>query len=244
MDAKPIIKLFSKESITIHITDFRLTDVSIYGCDADFEYEIRDKETGTLLDTDSQRLEYAFMGVDDGDELYLFLKEKGIDFSAEYDDDYDKLPAGLRQEFEQYLIDMYNDLYHDWFFEDEEDAHEDIVEKLHTYLGRPGDIYVIIGDKVGWIDITDDYFGIHLQCDKNVDLHSVYDMNSEEYIYEIGGVYFEPYVIDWRYKRYALRFFERDEDSRYEVTDEDCCEGAFTDYYGGEGDILYSYHEI
>lgn len=32
--------------------------------------------------------------------------------------------------------------------------------------------------------------------------------------------------------------------SRYEVTDEDCCEGAFPDYYGGEGDILYSYHEI
>ena len=41
--AKPIIKLFSKENVRVHVTDFELLKISFYGCDARFEYEVRDK---------------------------------------------------------------------------------------------------------------------------------------------------------------------------------------------------------
>lgn len=69
---KPIIKLFSEENVRIHVTDFELLDVSFYGCDARFEYEVRDKETNTLLYTDFDAIEYAFMGVDGSEEIYFF----------------------------------------------------------------------------------------------------------------------------------------------------------------------------
>ena len=64
------IKKYCEDNIRIKITDFELLDVSIYGCDARFEFEIRDNETDVLLDTDYETIDYAFMGVDDGEEIY------------------------------------------------------------------------------------------------------------------------------------------------------------------------------
>ncbi|MBQ9190825.1 MAG: hypothetical protein IJ142_04375 [Bacteroidaceae bacterium] len=68
------IKKYCKDNIRIKITDFELLDVSIYGCDARFEFEIRDNKTDVLLDTDYETIDYAFMGVDDGEEIYYFLE--------------------------------------------------------------------------------------------------------------------------------------------------------------------------
>jgi hypothetical protein len=83
------IKKYSRENIHIKITDFELRNVSFYGCDAGFYFEIRDNETDVLLDSDYEIVDNAFMGVDDSEEIYCFLEEKGIDFSEEYDDEYD-----------------------------------------------------------------------------------------------------------------------------------------------------------
>lgn len=229
---KPIIKLFSEENVRIHVTDFELLDVSFYGCDARFEYEVRDKETNTLLYTDFDTIEYAFMGVDGSEEIYFFLEEKGIDFSAEYGDDYDKLPAEIRKEFEQYELSHYNDIYHEYFFDGGSDVQETISEKLLNNLYPiPGDIYVIIGDKVSWMDITNDYFGIHPQSDDIV-IHRVYNMDNEDWIYEVGDVYFELGMIYSQPCQHTLLFYERDEDSRYVVTENDITEGAYPDYDG------------
>lgn len=240
--AKPIIKLFSKENVRIHITDFELLKISFYGCDARFEYEVRDKETDTLLDTTYNTIEYAFMGVDDSEEIYCFLDGKGIDFSADYDDDYDKLPAEIRKEFEQYELSHYNELYHEYFFDGDSDVQETISEKLLNNLyPSPGDIYVIIGDKVSWIDITSDYFGLLPQSDDIV-IHRVYNMDNEDWIYEAEGVYFELGMIYSQPRRHTLLFYERDDDSRYVVTEDDITEGAFPDYDGQAGDELYNYY--
>ena len=155
MKHKPIIKLFSKENVRIHVTDFELLKISFYGCDARFEYEVRDNETNTLLDTDFDTIEYAFMGVDNSEEIYYFLEEKGIEFSAEYDDDYDKLPAEIRKEFEQYELSHYNELYHEYFFDGGSDIQDVICEKLLDNLyPSSGDIYVIIGDRHFYLKIT------------------------------------------------------------------------------------------
>lgn len=243
-EIKPIIKLFSKENVCIHITDFELLKISFYGCDARFEYEVRDKETNTLLYTDFDTIEYAFMGVDDSEEIYYFLEEKGIDFSAEYDNDYDKLPAEIRKEFEQYELSHYNELYHEYFFDGGSDAQDAICAKLIANLyPSPGDIYVIIDDKVSWIDITSDYFGLHPQSGDIV-INRVYNMNSEDWIYEIEGVYFELGMIYSQPRQHTLLFYERDEDSRYVVTGDDITEGAFPDYDGQAGDKLNNYYAI
>lgn len=241
---KPIIKLFSKENVRIHITDFELLKTSFYGCDARFEYEVRDKETNTLLYTDYDTIEYAFTGVDDSEEIYYFFEEKGIDFSVEYDDDFDKLPAEVRKEFEQYELSHYNELYHDYFFDGGSDVPDVICEKLLDNLyPSPGDIYVIIGDKVSWIDITSDYFGLHPQSDDIV-IHRVYNMDEEDWICEIEGVYFALRTNYSSTNRHSLLLYERDEDSRYVVTENDITEDAFPDYDGQAGDELYNYYAI
>lgn len=244
MKQKPIIKLFSKENVRVHVTDFELLKISFYGCDARFEYEVRDKEIDTLLYTDYDTIEYAFMGVDDSEEIYYFLEEKGIDFSAEYDDDYDKLPAEIRKEFEQYELSHYNDIYHEYFFDGGSDVQDVICEKLLDNLyPSSGDIYVICGDKVSWIDITSDYFGIHPQSDEIV-INRVYNMDNEDWIYEVEGVYFELSMIYSQPRQHTLLFYERDEDSRYVITEDDITEGAFPDYDGQAGDELYNYYAI
>ena len=86
---KKLFKQLCKENVRIQIKDFELKDVSFYGCDADFDIEIKDKETGILLATDNVRVENAFWGVDDSEEIYYFLEGKEIDVSEEYDDDFD-----------------------------------------------------------------------------------------------------------------------------------------------------------
>ena len=48
------IKRYSKENVRIQIKDFELENVSFYGCDAYFDIEIKDKETGILLSTDNE----------------------------------------------------------------------------------------------------------------------------------------------------------------------------------------------
>lgn len=244
MKQKPIIKLFSEENVRIHVTDFKLLDTSFYGCDARFEYEVRDKETNTLIFTTYDTIEYAFMGVDDSEEIYYFLEEKGIDFSADYDDDYDKLPAEVRKEFEQYELSHYNDIYHEYFFDGGSDVQDVICEKLLDNLyPSPGDIYVIIDDKVSWIDITSDYFGLHPQSGDIV-IHRVYNMDEEDWIYEIEGVYFALRTNYSSTNRYSLLLYERDDDSRYVVTEDDITECAFPDYDGQAGDELYNYYSV
>ena len=84
------IKKYCEDNVHIKITDFELEDVSFYGCDAWFDFEIIDNETGALLDTDVEKVEYAFMGVDDSEDIYYFLEEKGIDLRAVF-----KLVVGL-----------------------------------------------------------------------------------------------------------------------------------------------------
>ena len=128
------IKKYCEDNVHIKISDFDLLDISIYGCDARFYFEIRDDETDVLLDTDCETIENAFMGVDDDEEIYYFLEEKDIDFSEEYDDDYDQLPDELKKEYEAYLLDHYNDMYHDYFFDSDEKTQQEFVDKIMDQL--------------------------------------------------------------------------------------------------------------
>ena len=233
------VKLYSKENLSIRITDFKLLNVSIYGCDARFDYEIRDQDTDILLDTDCDVIRSAFMGIDDSEELDYFLEEKGIDLSTDYDDDYDKLPESLRKEFEQYQLEMYDDQFHEYFFGEESIAQEDIIAKLKDELSLyKGDIYVIQDEKVSWISISSDYFGKHLKSDEIV-LQTVYNMDTEGWIYDIDGIYFEVYGSNGNY---SLQFYIRADESRYIVKQEDIDNYYFPDYDGRAGDVLYSYY--
>lgn len=80
------IKKYIDDNVSLRVTDFQLLDVSFYGCDARFEFEIRDKETGIVMDPDTEMVEYAFMGVDDGEEIYTFeyMDETLIEKIASY----------------------------------------------------------------------------------------------------------------------------------------------------------------
>ena len=239
---KPVIKIFNKSNVSIRITDFELLDVSFYGCDARFDFEIRDRETDVLLDTSLDIVQDAFPGIDDSEDLYEFLEEKGIDFSADYDDDYDKLPAEMLREFEQREQSMYDDMYHEWFFESDEQEHASIIEKIkdNLYPFR-GDIYVIRGEEVAWIEVSYDYFGYHLKGE-GVNLQFVYDMGTQKWIYEIDGVFFDLFGTDSC--QFALVVYEREEDSRYVVTADDLLIDAFPYFDGDEGDVIYYYHPI
>lgn len=237
------IKKYCEYNVRIKITDFELLDVSIYGCDARFEFEIRDKETDVLLDTDYETIENAFMGVDDDEEIYYFLEEKGIDFSEEYDDDYDKLPDELKKEYEAYELNHYNDLYHDYFCEGDEETQEEFVDKILENFHFPiNKFYIVKGEEVGWIEAITDYFGVHLNCN-GIEIQRVYNVDMEGWIYELDGIYFDIECIDWG-QFYPLEFYERDDKHPIIVTAEDLENDMYPGYDGKAGDVLYNYEMI
>lgn len=243
MSNKTIIKAYRKENVCIKITDFELRDVSFYGCDAIFYFDIYDKETQVLLDTDCEIVENAFMGGDDSEFLWEFLEEKGIDFSEEYDDDFDKLPADLRKEFADYELSFYDDAYHEWFFGDAPSSHEDIINKIMNQLCLDRDkLYVVKGNILRWITVTSDYFGIHLHSDK-VKIESVYNVQMQDWIYEVEGCYFYVTSDLDLIPHYSLVLCKRDEQHPYTVTTDDFKNDIYPGYHGKVGDVIYDYEE-
>jgi hypothetical protein len=242
------VKRYTEENVYVKILDFELTTVSFYGCDARFEIEIRDKETGVLLDETWENLEYAFMGVDDGEDLYYFLEDKGIDFSEQYDDDYSKLPAQLQQEFDEYELSVYDEAYHEYLFDDEDtlkEYSEKILNRCHPVDRYK--LYIIKDSQPKWIDVTYDYFGFHLHS-KDIEIHPVYDMGTESYIYEVEGCYFDLFVTEYTglfsCPEFKVILYTRDENDFYVVTEEDLCDDCYPpDYWGDPGDVLYYYDE-
>ena len=236
------IKKYCKENIYIKVTGFELRDVSFYGCDACFEFEIRDKETDVLLDKDYETVENAFMGVDDSEDIYYFLEEKGIDFSEEYDDDFDKLPDNIKKEFEEYELNLYDESYHEWFFEDGDTVAEgEQVEKImkSLYLDR-NLLYIIKGDNVEWIEIDYDYYGVHLKSE-TVKINRVYNIDMEGWIFEVDGVYFNVCSYDVG-SNFALELYKRDDEHPCVVTDEDLKNENYWGYNGKAGDVIYNYY--
>lgn len=205
------IKKYCKDIIHIKITDFELLDVSIYGCDARFEFEIRDNETDVLLDTDFQKVENAFMGVDDSEE---------------------------------YELQNYNDMYHDWFFEAEEEEQEDIIEKIMDELYLPkGLFYVVKGDSAEWIEAKSDYFGVHLSSD-TLDIRKVYNVEIEDWIYETEGEFFDVVSDGGMSPDFDIEFFKRIEEHPYTVTANDLENDRYTGYVGKPGDVVYDYEDV
>ena len=206
-----MIKKYCKDNIHIKITDFELLDVSIYGCDARFEFEIRDNETDVLLDTDFQKVENAFMGVDDSEE---------------------------------YELQNYNDMYHDWFFEAEEEEQEGIIEKIMDELYLPKDLfYVVKGDSAEWIEAKFDYFGVHLNSD-TLDIRKVYNVDIEDWIYETEGEFFDVVSDGGMSPDFDIEFFKRIEEHPYTVTANDLENDRYTGYVGKPGDVVYDYEDV
>ena len=236
------IKKYCEENVRIKITDFELLDVSFYGCDARFSFEIRDNETDVLLDSDYETVENAFMGVDDEEEIYYFLEEKDIDFSEEYDDDYDQLPNELKKEYETYLLNHYDEMYHEYFFEAEEETQQEFVDKIRKllYLDK-SKFYIIKDEKACWIEASNDYSGVHLSSD-SIALHRVYNVDMEDWIYEADGIYFDVNCSDWGLSPdFSIELFERDEEHPHIVTAEDIEDNRYPGYHGKVGDVLYDY---
>ena len=238
------IKKYCEDNIRIKITDFELLDVSIYGCDARFEFEIRDNETDVLLDTDYETIDYAFMGVDDGEEIYYFLEEKDIDFSEQYDDDYDLLPDELKKEFEAHLLELYNDVYHDYFFDGDEETQEEYVNKImDQYHLNQNLFYIIKDEECCWIEASSDYSGVQLRSDSD-EIRRVYNVNMQDWIYEVDGIYFDVVSDFGMFPEYTIELFERDDKHPYKVTKEDLENDTYPGYLGKVGDVLYSYDDV
>lgn len=206
-----MIKKYCMDNVHIKITDFELLDVSIYGCDARFEFEIRDNETDVLLDTDFQKVENAFMGVDDSEE---------------------------------YELQNYNDMYHDCFFEAEEEEQEGIIEKIMDELYLPkGLFYVVKGDSAEWIEAKSDYFGVHLSSD-TLDIRKVYNVDIEDWIYETEGEFFDVVSDGGMSPDFDIEFFKRIEEHPYTVTANDLENDRYTGYVGKPGDVVYDYEDV
>ena len=236
-----IKQLCNKENVRIQITDFELMNVCIYGCDACFHFEIRDKETNFLLLSDSEIIENAFMGVDDVDEIYYFLEDKGIDFSEEYDEDFSNLPIDLQEEFDEYLFNTYDNVYHETLFDGEESTMECYIDKImHQLDPDKNKFYLIRGKKIAWIKITSDYNGFHLHSD-DVEIKKVYNVDEEDWIYEIEGIFFS---VTGYSNNLKIHYYKRDNTCKFIVTAEKYDNNWFPDYWGKIGDVLYGYNRI
>ncbi|MBR6416935.1 MAG: hypothetical protein IKS22_12670 [Bacteroidales bacterium] len=239
---KTLIRQYCKDNVSIRITDFELRDVSFYGCDALFRFEILDKKSGQLLGEDCEILENAFMGVDDSEELYYFLEEKGIDFSDEYDDDFDKLPPELKSEYQEYILAFWDEQYHESFFEADEGIKREYADRImkQLYVNR-NLLYVIRGDKVGFIKAETDYFGVHLHSD-DVEIKTVYNVDMQGWIYEVEGAYFDVFPSGWGLGDcISFQPLKRKKGRKYVVSEEDLENDVYPGYDGKAGDVLYDY---
>jgi len=241
---KKKIKKYSKENVRIQIKEFELKDVSFFGCDACFDFEIRDKETDVLLATDYVTIENAFMGVVDSDDIYYFLEEKGIDFDKEYDGSFHNLPADLQKEYEDYELEYYNEVYHEQFFDDNDSSHEWYVKKImdQIYL-EENKFYIIHGKDVAWISATQDYFGIHLHSD-DVEIHQVYNLEEQKYIYKAEGIYFDISASYDSPPNFGIHFYKRIKNQKCVVTRKGLRDDYYPGYMGWAGDVLYGYDDI
>lgn len=232
-DMKQELKVFNTENVWIWIKSFELTDVSFYGCDVRFYVEIQDKETGILLKVESVEFKNLFPSVDEDEEIDCFLEGKGIDFYEEYDGDFDNIPKDLQEEYEDYLLQSYNEYYQEMFYFGERSLYkyrEIIIRKFPI----DKQLYLIRGDNVAWITVGVEYGSTKLHS-VDVKIHTVYNINTESWIYDIEGNYFVVYFSCDH--SLHLTFYERDENYKFIVKDDD----FIPDYYGKAGNVLYSY---
>ena len=204
-----------------------------------------------LLDETWENLEYAFMGVDDGEDLYYFLEDKGIDFSEQYDDDYSKLPAQLQQEFDEYELSVYDEAYHEYLFDDEDtlkEYSEKILNRCHPVDRYK--LYIIKDSQPKWIDVTYDYYYGFLLHSKDVFIRGLYNINvdADVYVYRVEDCYFNlletEYTGLFSCPEFKVVLYTRDENDFYVVTEEDLCDDCYPpDYWGDPGDVLYNYYE-
>ena len=238
------IKHYCKNNIRIQITDVQLMDISFYGCDAGFDFEIRDKETDVLLDTGYEYVEYAFPGVDEDEEIDCFLEGKGIDFYEEYDGKFDNIHKDLLEEFKDYLFQIYNEYYQEMFYFGELYLDE-CIEKIMRQLDLANNLlYLVRGENVAWITAKRKsrpfYSGIALYSN-DLTMRAVYNLNNERWLVEAEGHYFQ--VIDGCDGLY-LELYKRREDYKVIVTEDNYNEEDLPGYYGEIGIALYYYDLI
>lgn len=78
-----------------------------------------------------------------------------------------------------------------------------------------------------------------LAMDDEVKIQPVYNVYSEEWIYEAEGVYFS---VEASWTNSYIDQYKRDETCKYIVTEEDLDNNRFPGYDGKVGDVLYGYN--
>lgn len=243
------IKKVNLDNCIIRIKDLEVTDYSFYGTDADFHYDVIDRETNKIIfENEFSSLEWGLMGYEDYDDFDDFLEEKGItyeEFKEKYDEDFDKLPQEMKDEFiisvKERLTDYY---YEEYVGEDLCEIDNDLAEKLLDNLYEKDSYYFIKDEKIYFLDIDYDYFGIHLRNNDNI-FEMVYDINRERYIYKIKDTdYYFDIIKDFHhYNSYNIIEMKREKNNKKKVTGEDLENDIFPGYYGKIGEYVYCYDE-
>ena len=239
------IKHYCKNNIRIQITDVQLMDISFYGCDAGFHFEIRDKETDVLLDTDYDSVVCAFPGVDEDEEINCFLEGKGIDFYEEYDGDFDNIPKDLQEEYEDYLLQSYNEYYQEMFYIGELYLDE-CIEKIMRQLDLDNNLlYLVRGENVAWITVKRKpypFCHVIVLYSNDLTMKNAYNLANERWLVEAEGHYFQ--VIDDGCEGLYLRLYKRREDYKVIVTEDNYNKKDLPGYDGEIGITLYYYDLI
>ena len=142
------------------------------------------------------------------------------------------------RKFEDYKLDYYNEAYHELFFGDDSSLDE-LVDKImqELYLDDSRR-YLIHGKDAAWINVILDGLWLYPHSDE-VKIQPVYNVNSEDWIYEADGVYFS---VEATWTNCYFDQYERDETCKYIVTEEDLDNDRFPGYDGKVGDVLYGYN--
>lgn len=186
-------------NVDYRIVNVKIVEIGFVWTEVLLSVELFDRETGVLLDT----IEVKAMGqgFDTSEDWYYFIEQKeeeGFEFEKdEYDDvDYDHVSDEIKEEFENYV----NDLYEEYFNDSDYDC--DFKFFRNEYADSRGDVK----DNLDDCDYLDDYNFYYIEDNTahwvNIDKAEMIGYNAEtkNEVYKSGDIYFEEENIDGEFK--------------------------------------------
>lgn len=175
------IKIFNDENVKLNIELIKVENVSWNGIDASFKVDQIDRESGTLLESETYTIKNVLPGVDVSEDAEIFFEDKELD-----GDDYDwEIPEEMEEEFNEWLNDRYTECFDDY----EEILSETHINELKKEIGFNKFLYYIDNNSVDFLPIKFDKNGDAYIDDD--DIEKVYDLNLESDIFKYKDIYFD-----------------------------------------------------
>lgn len=188
-------------NVNYRIVNVKIVEIGFVWTDVRLTVELFDRETGVLLDTITVKA--LGQGFDTSDDWYYFIEQKveeGFEFEKDEDVDIDyyDAPDEIKEEFDNYV----NDLYEEYF----NDPEYNYDFNFKFFINEYADMRCDVKDNLEDCDYLDYYNFYYIEDNTahwvNIDKAELIGYNGEtkNEVYKSGDIYFEEENIDGEFK--------------------------------------------